>query len=281
MCVLNNDKYIPGYLHPDKGKEEWILVFSGVKILLKKSRNGFRIPTTNDFRGIINGFETGEYIGTYDGNNCFCRQINNVSALPSEFELVDIMEISSLTGDQGLFLLAGTANQILHWSHTSQYCGCCGHKTVNKADERAKICPACGNVIYPRISPATITAIFRGDEILLAHNRHFKGNLHSLIAGFVEPGETLEQCAAREIYEEIGIRVKNIRYFSSQPWPFPDSLMVAFIADYESGEISVDGVEITKAAWFNSDNLPEIPSNDSIAGKVIRWYREQHTELSV
>ncbi|BCJ93885.1 NADH pyrophosphatase [Anaerocolumna cellulosilytica] len=253
------------------------LFFSKGKLLLQKIENEYRIPKANELDSIVPGTEHSESVGTYKGEECLCIQDDTVSDIPSDYEFVDVRSIPSLTDDTELFILAGTANHILHWSHSNRYCGCCGHKTIDKEDERAKLCPSCNTVIYPRISPAIITAIFRGDEILLAHNRNFKGKMHSLIAGFVEPGETLEACVAREIREEIGIKVNNIRYFNSQPWPFPDSLMIAFLADYESGEITVDGNEITEAAWFHADNLPEIPSSFSIAGKIIRWYQEQYS----
>ena len=111
---------------------------------------------------------------------------------------------------------------------------------------------------------------------MLAHNKNFKAGLYSIIAGFVEPGETLEHCAEREIQEEVGIKVKNIKYFTSQPWPFPESLMLAFTAEYDSGDITVDNTEITDAAWFSADELPDIPTTDSVAGKLIRWYRDNH-----
>jgi NAD+ diphosphatase len=150
---------------------------------------------------------------------------------------------------------------------------------TDKEDERAKVCQSCGNIVYPRIAPATITAVFRDGQILLAHNSNFRNGLYGLIAGYVEPGETLEQCVEREIREEVGIKVKNVRYLSSQPWPFPDSLMMGFTADYESGEITVDQCEITDAGWYKADKLPDIPSVDSIAGRMIRWYRDQTAGL--
>jgi NAD+ diphosphatase len=140
--------------------------------------------------------------------------------------------------------------------------------------ERAKRCPECGFISYPVICPAVITAIIKDRKILLAHNRSFKGNMYSLIAGFVEAGETLEECVKREIMEEVGLQVKNVKYLGSQPWPFPNSLMIGFTAEYESGEIAVDGVEISDAKWFDIDNLPELPSEISIARKIINWYIE-------
>lgn len=277
MRMSQDYNYISTYL-PNKAimQGDWVLIFIEKKLLMSKSLEKLVIPERNEeLEGIVDFNENFEYIGKYDGHDCYCKKISEI-AIPDNFTLIEIREITGLTGDPGLFLLAGNANHVLHWYNMNQFCGCCGNKTISKKEERAITCPNCGNTIYPRISPATITAVFCGDKILLAHNRNFKNDLHSLIAGFVEPGETLEQCVEREIYEEVGLKVKNIKYFTSQPWPFPDSLMFAFTAEYESGEITVDDCEITHADWYTADNLPEIPSTDSVAGKMIRWYRENH-----
>jgi NAD+ diphosphatase len=143
-------------------------------------------------------------------------------------------------------------------------------------EERAKQCTACSSRVYPRISPAVIVAITREDKLLLARASRFKTGMHSVIAGFVEPGETLEECVRREVSEEVGLEIKNIRYFSSQPWPFPDSLMIAFTAEYSSGEITVDNSEIVEANWYKADELPEIPGKASVARKLIDWFCENH-----
>ncbi len=168
--------------------------------------------------------------------------------------------------------IAGRANQLLYWHQTHQYCGRCGHVTQDKTDERAKRCPQCKQINYPRLSPAVIVAILKDNQILLARNRRFKLPFYSVLAGFVEPGESLEECVKREIKEEVGITVKNIRYFGSQPWPFPDSLMIAFVAEYAAGEIVVDRLEIMDAGWFSKENLPNIPPSISIARQLIDWF---------
>ena len=124
--------------------------------------------------------------------------------------------------------------------------------------------------------PAVIVAVIKGNQILLAHSKRFPAKFYSVLAGFVEPGETLEECIHREILEEVGVTVKNIRYFGSQPWPFPNSLMVAFTADYAGGKISIDGNEIMDAGWFTADNLPPIPAKISIARRLIDWFVEKH-----
>ena len=140
-------------------------------------------------------------------------------------------------------------------------------------DDRSLKCPSCGNLLFPQTSNAVITAILKEDKILLAHNRNFPGGLYSLIAGFVEMGESFEEAVHREIYEEVGIRVKNVRYFDNQEWPFPNSTMIGFFADYESGEIKVDGEEIIDADWFTPDNFPILPGVSSIARRIIECYR--------
>jgi len=142
--------------------------------------------------------------------------------------------------------------------------------------ERAKVCSKCGFRTYPRISPATITAVTPGNQILLARAKRFPSELYSVIAGFAEPGETLEECVKREIMEETGIDVKNIRYFGSQPWPFPDSLMIAFTADFEGGEIRIYKKELVDARWFTADALPKIPDKLSIARRLIDRFIENN-----
>lgn len=164
------------------------------------------------------------------------------------------------------------ARAYAHWSFVSRYCAFCGSLLVDgrgRDQERAKVCKLCGRAWFPRISPAIITLIRRGDEILLAHNAKSPTGRHGLIAGFVEPGETLEETVHREVMEEAGINISEPRYVRSQPWPFPDSLMLAFEADYKSGEVRPDGDEIDHLGWFSPDNLPDIPPPGSVARSLI------------
>ena len=180
-------------------------------------------------------------------------------------------------GGEELFVLAGRAFQIVEWDRTHLFCGRCGEPTEPKTNERARLCPACGQVHFPRLAPAVIMAVIRDRRILLAHANRFPSHFYSVLAGFVEPGETFEECVAREVEEEVGIKVKNIRYLSSQPWPFPHSLMVGFIAEHDSGEINVDGEEIRDADWFAPENLPQIPGRISIARRLIDWFVEEYS----
>ena len=165
------------------------------------------------------------------------------------------------------FAIAGRAVQIVEWDRTHRYCGGCGEPTVDEPRERAKRCTACGQLAFPRISPAVIVRISRGNEILLAHGTRFPEAYYSVLAGFVEPGESLEETVAREVREEVGVEVQNIRYFGSQPWPFPNSLMVGFTAEYAGGDLAPDPREIADVRWFSVDDLPHIPPPVSIA----RW----------
>jgi len=164
------------------------------------------------------------------------------------------------------------ARELSWWQNRHRYCGHCGAPTVDAHAERAKRCPSCQTVFYPVVSPAVIVAVTRGDQLLLAHNRNFRPEMFSLLAGFVDPGETLEQAAVREVREEVGIEIGELRYVTSHPWPFPNSLMVGFCATYRSGEIAVDGQEIEQAGWYSRETLPEIPRPGTLAHSLItRW----------
>jgi len=246
------------------------------KMLVKVDNDNFSIPYLKDLQVVNISPVRTQYLGILQGHPCFSAEISPDTTAPEGLTFMDLRSLYGII-DEDLFLLAGKAFQIVSWDQMHQFCGRCGSRTQEQPGERAKICPQCGFISYPRICPAVITAILKEDKILLAHAKAFKGNMHSLIAGFLEPGETLEECVQREIMEEVGLKVKNIKYFSSQPWPFPNSMMIGFTAEYESGEIAVDGTEISEAGWFGVDNLPELPSEVSIARKIINWYIEQTT----
>ena len=193
----------------------------------------------------------------------------------SQFQFHEVRSILAIMDREQLGDYA-RSRQLTEWNHTMRLCPFCGGPLSDLEDENAKGCPHCDLHFYPPVSPAVITAIIKDGKILLAHNRRFPSGLYSLVAGFVEPGEDLEGCVKREIFEEVGVHVANIRYFGSQPWPFPHSLMVGFTADYESGEIRVDGREIDDARWFTPDNIPNIPRKGSISRDIIDWYLDTY-----
>lgn len=171
--------------------------------------------------------------------------------------------------DRGLFQLVGRGVQLAEFFRSHTFCGYCGHEMYSSRSEWASMCPNCRQRYYPQIAPCIIVAIRRGDEILLAQHKRHRNGIHTVLAGFVEVGETLEQAAAREIMEESRVQIKNLRYVASQPWPFPHSLMVAFMADYAGGELQHDPKELLNAGWYRYDNLPQLPPAGTVARRLI------------
>lgn len=250
----------------------WFILDDG-SLLTKIEEDQYGIPNSAELESLEISLSNELYLGTLDGRPCFAGALEKGGPPDGKFKFKNLRALFGVIPDEFIWV-AGRANQLINWRLTHQYCGKCGRKTEDKTDERARICPGCHNINYPRLSPAVIVAVLRQDRILLARNKRFKLPFYSVLAGFVEPGESLEECVAREIEEEVGITVENIRYFGSQPWPFPDSLMIGFLADYAGGEISVDGSEIIEADWFSKDNLPSIPPRISIARQLIDWFTQ-------
>lgn len=211
-----------------------------------------------------------QYAGALGEKLCYAIGLESEDRVPDGMQLVFLRDLIGQI-DEKILAVAGRAVQLIEFELTSRICGRCGTLTETLED-RGKKCPRCDLLIYPRISPAIIVLVMKEDEVLLARSSHFRPDMYSIIAGFVEPGETLEHAVEREVMEEVGLKVKNIRYFASQPWPFPNSLMIGFIADYEEGEIKVDGVEIIDAGWFRRDELPNVPGKASISGHLIDWF---------
>ena len=248
-------------------------VFQKDRLLLKTNDNGGLIPHTRDLAKFNLSLIRKQYLGALNGRQCYAAEMSDtITLVPADGLILQGLRETFGLLEEELIWIAGRANQLVDWSRSHQFCGRCGQPTEDKTEERAKICPACGLINYPRLSPAVIMAVVRDDLLLLASNRRFKPGYYSVLAGFVEPGETLEDCVAREIREEVGLSVANIRYFGSQPWPFPNSLMVAFVADYAGGQIRIDQSEIVDAAWFTAENLPSIPPRITIARHLIDWF---------
>lgn len=268
----NYINFIPG-IEPAKenSKDDLWFVFNNSKLLFLIINDEIKIPVKENIKLINIDEDSILYLGTFCDVPCYTCYINKNVELPTNMIFEDLRSAGASI-EEKLFLVCGRALQILSWHKNHKYCGGCGSKTEKSITEMAMVCPKCGLINYPRISPAIIVAITKGEKILLAHNNNFAGGIYSLIAGFVEPGETFEQCVRREVCEEVGIKVKNIKYFSSQPWPFPSSVMIGFTAEYASGEIKPDGVEIGDANWFSSDALPNLPSKISIARKIINSF---------
>ena len=265
-------RFIPDFKPPSGTPPSALwFIFDKSKLLTKFTSDHITVPNTSDLTENHMIPERFQFLGTLDSYPCYAAEFTEGDLDTDNFKFKDLRALFGLL-EEDLIWIAGRANQLVDWSRMHQYCGACGHRTADKTDERAKICPRCHAVNYPRLSPAVIVAVLKDNQILLARNKRFKLPFYSVLAGFVEPGETLEECVQREIHEEVGIMVKNIRYFGSQPWPFPNSLMIAFVADYADGEIKIDGSEIIDAAWFSKDKLPKIPPKISIARQLIDYF---------
>ena len=210
------------------------------------------------------------YLGNWQGRDCVALLWSDCDKLPEGTCLVSLYQLLLVLGSD-LLNIAGMALQILAWNRQHGFCGQCGRPTepLAEVNERARYCMACKLHFYPRLAPCIIVLVYRQEQLLLAHgNKHPEG-MYSTLAGFVEPGETIEQAVHREIDEETGIRVKSPEYFNSQPWPFPNQLMLGFFAEYQSGDIKPDLDEITDAGWWHYSQLPEVPGQFSIAGRLI------------
>lgn len=209
-------------------------------------------------------------LGMLDGRYYNTAAVTDALEAPPGYAFVKLRSILA-TAPVGPLSLAGRAFQIAEWARTHRFCGACATPMERVAGERCMRCPACGVMAYPRISPAMMVLITRGEEALLARNVGSTTGMFSALAGFVEAGEAVEETVHREVFEEVGLRVHKLRYFGSQPWPFPHSLMIAFTAEYLGGELRLDEAEIAEAAWFRPGQaLPPIPGRFSIAGHLLR-----------
>ena len=279
--MMSNLKFV-SRMSPLPGPREpacWFIV-QGDKLVVRPAEESSAVPLATDpvELGIVPVRVL--YLGALEEEgaaplDCYAAEIAADAPLPEGMVADGLRLLYPQLGD-ALFGVAGRAFQILAWDRTHQYCGQCGTPTENAGHERAKRCPSCGLIAYPRLSPAIIIAVVRRTEegyvILLARNHRFPPGRYSVLAGYVEPGESLEECAYREVCEEVGIRIKNMRYFGSQPWPFPNSLMIGFTAEYDGGEIRLEESEIADAGWFAADALPGLPPKMTIARQLIDWF---------
>ena len=206
------------------------------------------------------------YLGRLDGIDCWAFTLREA---PAGFRRTPLRAAMMAFGEP-LMGVAGRASQVLEWDRAHRHCGVCGTPTELQPNERARKCPACGHTAYPRLSPAIMCLVWREGQVLLARSPHYVPGVYSALAGFVEAGESLEQCLHREVLEEVGVRVDDLRYYGSQSWPFPHSLMIAYTARWVSGEIVKQDDEIEDANWYALDALPKIPPRFSISGHLIR-----------
>jgi NAD+ diphosphatase len=252
---------------PARDDGYWFVVGDGKLLVTRGERPSLpvRAPAAPEQALVVHCF------GEFDGMPCRVMLLPPdavPSATGTDLEWRGLRSLFGVLPDAEVGL-AGRAMQIAEWTRTHRHCGACGAPMQRQPGERAMQCPVCGFTAYPRIAPAMMVVVRRDDRILLARAPHFAAGMYSALAGFVEAGESLEECVHREVFEEVGIAVANLRYFSSQSWPFPHSLMLAFVAEYASGELRPNPAELTDARWFGIDELPQLPGRFSISRALI------------
>lgn len=262
--------------HPEVDSALWF-IFQNGRLIVDTSPEGPILRGKNpESLGIAT--QAPHFLGLCNGVACFSAEADPALELLAPLAAMDLRRFAIETQNEDLFAMASRALQILQWESSHVFCSRCGTRTEDHPRDFAKVCPACGYSQYPRISPCIIVLVTRGDHVLLACGTNFSRPMYSTLAGFIEPGETIEQAVHREVWEETGILIGALKYRSSQPWPFPNSLMIGFHAEYAGGEIEVDPEEISDAGWYHVSQLPPIPPRGSISRRLIDEYLQQRMQ---
>ncbi|MYD43771.1 MAG: NAD(+) diphosphatase [Gammaproteobacteria bacterium] len=274
MWPFDPDDFVSHPVQHENQRQDDALYFCFMRDqLLSISEGGIPRPIAADeFRWLDVETFSKSYLGAWRGQPCFALDIKG--EVPPGYATSDLRGWLGRV-EPGLFYLAGRARQIVDLVRTNQYCGRCGKPMDAHTTDRARHCGECGLVAYPRLSPSIIVLVRKDDEMLLARNVNWPVGMYSTLAGFVEPGESIEQTVHREVMEEVGISVTNLRYLGSQSWPFPNSLMLGFHCDYKSGEFTFLDDEIAEAKWFRYDALPNVPGATAISRWLINAFIEE------
>ncbi|TQV81294.1 NAD(+) diphosphatase [Exilibacterium tricleocarpae] len=249
------------------------IVMAGGRLLSRRGKTW--VPFSHgEYTALQLSVVSQHFLGLLDGQPCHVLEARPREYPDSELEWFGLRSFLGRV-DDALFEVLGRAQQVLNWHNDHRFCGRCGGATESHDAERAKLCRVCDLQFYPRLAPCVIAIITRGDECLLARNSRFPAGYYSVLAGFIEAGESAEQALFREVKEEVGIDIRNPRYFRSQPWPFPGQLMLGFHAQYAGGEIEVDDEEIEEAHWFRFDRLPSVPPASTLSGQLIQDFVAQ------
>lgn len=257
------------YHYHEISDDDFLLSYRDNQVLLKKSGDEFELPERRDFAESI---ESSVYLFSINSRNCFgvIESYENNSSL----EYHDIFILRNLKNKEFAWIGA-VGYQLMTWYNSNRYCGKCGSATELRKEERGIVCSGCGLVSYPKISPAVIVAITCKNRILLAKGKNYKGDFYALIAGYVDIGESIEETVVREVKEEVGLDIKNLKYYKSQPWPFSASIMLGFTAEADdTQQIVIDEKEIAEAGWFERGNLPTHASAVSISGDLIEAFEK-------
>ena len=263
----------PGVVPPVETDAPWLwMLVQRDRVLLREADAGLagqreadRLPRTG----------AAHFIGMLDGQPVWTAGVEDEAEAGKGWHFCDLFSVYGMANEE-IWMAAGRAVQIVEWERINRFCGRCGIPNEAVSSERSMRCPQCRLLRFPQLSPAIITLIHRGDEVLLARSHRFPEGLFSALAGFVEPGETVEGALAREVEEEVGLQVTNLEYRGSQPWPFPNSLMLGFFAEYAGGDIVLEDEEIAAADWFPVSELPNIPGPISIANRLITSWVARH-----
>jgi NAD+ diphosphatase len=235
-------------------------------VLVREEESGIALLQDEALRDALEA-DAPVYLGTLGGVPCLACEVGREAAVPPGLRALGLRALFGQL-DDAAYGLAGYAAQLLYWQRTSRYCPACGGPTEAAAGDWGRRCAACGHTRYPSVSPAILALVHDGDRVLLAHKPGW-GKRYSILAGFVEPGESLEECVRREVHEEAGVAVTDLVYAGSQPWPYPSQLMIGYTARYAGGALRIDDKELDDAAWFHFDALPELPPPLSLSRQII------------
>jgi len=256
----------------DNSQESNLTIILKDQEFLTSKNSDFLIFEEEDLKWSEMNIVNRQFLGFLNNKPCYLSELTSESKIDDGTMLTPLRNLLGRIPDS-LFTVCSRSIQLSEWYKNNQFCGACGSKMQRHNTERAMYCECNNLLIYPKISPCIIVLVTKGEELLLAHNKNFPGAFYSTLAGFIEAGESAESAIHREIYEEVKIKVKNIKYYGSQSWPFPSQLMLGYHAEYLEGEITPDGEEIDSADWFNYRKLPQVPTgNISISGQLIESY---------
>ncbi len=254
---------------PEIREDDIVLCYHDNQVLLKKNGDILELPVRKDIE-----VPPGSLVYLFSMNSKHCFGVQGIPLQSQAHDFYDIFVLRSLPDKQSAWI-ASLGYQLMNWLAQNRFCGRCGSKTELRKDERAVYCPACSLIVYPKISPAVIVAITCNDKILLAKGKNYKGDFYALIAGYVDAGESIEETVVREVKEEVGLDIKNLKYYKSQPWPFSSSLMLGFTAEADDTQpIVIDEKEIKEAGWFTRGKLPPHASGISISGHLIEAFEK-------
>jgi NAD+ diphosphatase len=260
-------------------KHPYWFVFQKDGLITFERQGRIELPTFEMIADLVPKLLHQQTLGQFQDHSAYCGELPATDYLSPSLQAVPLKKALDLLGPDW-YEITVKAYLLINWDRNHQYCGCCGNTTVYKPGTVERTCSICTLAFYPRISPSIIVLIYKNDSILMARSPHFAPGVYGLIAGFVEVGESLEMAVHREVKEEVNIQIKDLRYFGSQAWPFPDSLMLAFTAEYAGGDIIKDPREIETADWYPIDNLPGRPSNTiSMSSKLIEHFIRQHLKI--